>query len=111
MILGNTSPPRPLIFQSSNKIGLIDKLIDAVVSNVTTEPQRSVSPPQSVFSTPVSVMAPADDHRRDDTVPPLTLRQKLQITPFIMVLREYRHMPACFRSHLRPDVLNCASIL
>ena len=34
-------------------------------------------------------MAALDDDRLSDTVPPLTLRQILQIIPFIIFLRKY----------------------
>jgi hypothetical protein len=79
MIAGDTSAPQAA-------------QIDAVAS-VKTEPHWQCG--ESVLPTPVSVMAPVDDLRRGDAVPPLTLRQKIQIAPFIIALREY-HMPACF---------------
>jgi hypothetical protein len=57
-------------------------------------------------------MAALDDSRHRDTVPPLTLWQMMQITPFMLFLREYFTAPCQLANLLLfPNVGNYASLL
>ena len=81
--------------------------------SLSSSPLRYFNPCPNLSSpyelpTSVSVMVALDDYRRSDAVPPLTLWQMIQISPFILFLRKYS---SCRLHSVCPDMENPTLLL